>query len=327
MTTNDNEYKQNNDSQDIINRILETHYGKNRTLFFVFTASLSILFFSLFFHYKPTPPDYIQAILYLLPTLIGVTATLCFVTPGKLEKELIQDTIGAILTKLSEGVIAGNNSTTVTIDTSKCEKYIEMLHYTIRHITGSVYLQSKEILARVNPSKVKIVMKAREFSLDTTRDNSDVNHNSEALDWFNHLNNYVSQYNARSYVRVIALNPKDRSEAERDIIWINDMIEILSANNTRNCEIKIAFRDITLSCVLLDDSTSFFAFLIGNSFNNFMEISSKTARTLNCGINDWFDGKFNDSDDVFSVYKIGKRNNANLAKITEKLDQTFGVAI
>ncbi len=196
----------------------------------------------------------------------------------------------------------------------------DLMEYKVTYITESPYLKSIEILEKKEPSIIKIIMKAREFTFKNIKDVENI----EALKWFEYLNKYVQNSNGKRYIRVIAIDPQSQQEAEVEYNWINQMIERLKKNDVTNCEINIIIRDITLSCVLLDSEASFFAFLIDKKFKNFTMISSKEQCILTEGINDWFDKKFSTrKENIYTIFKDGQFNNDSFKKLQDEISQSF----
>ncbi len=274
--------------------------------------SLFCLLISLFYQPLGAYPNMKQVVTIISSCFLGVFAVFIFSPPGNLQGELILQSAEEIFRPIVSEAINNARQEAMAANVN----YIEnLMDYRIIHIMESVYLNSIKILEEVQPSTIKIFMRAEEFDFDESTDEKD----KEALEWFTYLNQYVSRIRGRKYSRIIAIYPKTKEEAESNYKWICKMIEQLENQNVTNCEIMVVHRDITVSCVLLDSKVSFFAFLIDKDFTNFMEIRSKGKDILNRGINDWFDQKFDTHNNVHTIFKVGRFNKAVFEKFQKNV--------
>lgn len=317
---------------------LSKYFGRNRA-FFLLASILAICAFAFFILLSENIPPVASRVLYaVIPLFGGVCFTLFLSPPGKNEasliEELVQETLkNSINTAVSQapinitGEIFPKEEFAQTLkeamaesiekgDFPCAEEMLRITKYKINHITSSVYDTSKQIFKKIDPQEIKIVMKAEEFSFE-----GDDARNLEAIEWFDFLNNHVKE-TGKKYTRVISVFPTSQEDAEKNLKWIKQMCDRLSRKNVKNGEIKVDLRDLTISWVLLDRKVSFFAFLIHNKFDKFVELSSKNnGGTIITEINTWFDQKFdNDLGHTYSIYRNGNFDEDNFKKFSDILE-------
>lgn len=304
--------------KNIISKFQKT--GALLRIIFILASLLTLCFLLVNIIYKPfyAYPEIEQIITIISSCALGVFFMFAFSPPRGLQEELILQSAEEIFRPIVIEAINKARKEAVEQNINYLENLID---YKITHITDSVYSNSIKILEEVNPSIIKIVMKAEEFSFDESGNEK----NKEALEWFKYLNEYVQRIRGRKYLRVIAIYPRTKQEAESNLKWISRMIEHLKTQKVTNCEIRVVIRDITISCVLLNAKVVFFAFLIDRDFTNFMEVRSKGKDILNRGINDWFDQKFDSQTqkDIYTIFKNGQFNENSFIELQKKVSSYF----
>lgn len=124
---------------------------------------MGILLINLFYHPFSTHPAIEQAVTIISSCLLGVFAVFIFSPPSALQGELILQSAEEIFRPIVNEAIDKARQEAIADNIN----YIEnLMDYKITHVTESVYSNSIKILEEVQPSTIKIVMKAEEFGFD-----------------------------------------------------------------------------------------------------------------------------------------------------------------